>query len=85
MALRVRVIPPPPPGTLVLIATDGYSKSYPNDEDFRRIGPDYAALLAEGGLPMLAPHLRDFLEEVTTRGSGDDIALGLLHWPRDVQ
>ena len=49
MALRVRVIPPPPPGTLVLIATDGYSKSYPNDEEFRRIGPDYAALLAEGG------------------------------------
>ena len=33
-------------------------------------------VLAEGGLPMLAPHLRDFLEEVTTRGSGDDIALG---------
>lgn len=85
MALRVRVIPPPPPGTLVLVATDGYSKSYPNDEEFRRIGPDYATLLASGGLPALAPHLRDFLEEVTTRGSGDDIALGLLHWPRDKQ
>ena len=85
MALRVRVIPPPSPGTLVLIATDGYSKSYPNDEEFRRIGPDYAALLTDGGLPMLAPHLRDFLEEVTTRGSGDDIALGLLHWPRERQ
>lgn len=85
MALRVRVIPPPPPGTLVLIATDGYSKSYRSDEEFRRIGPDYVALLTEDGLPALAPHLRGFLEEITTRGSGDDIALGLLHWPRDGQ
>lgn len=85
MALRMRVVPPPPPGTLVLITTDGYSKSYRNDEEFRRIGPDYAALLAQGGLSALEPHLRGFLEEVTTNGSGDDIAMGLLHWPRDGQ
>ncbi len=80
-SLRVRVLPTPRQETLLLLSTDGYSKSYPTDADFRQIGPDYLDLIRKDGVSGLTPHLRGFLEKVTTQGSGDDIALALLHWP----
>ena len=80
-AFRVRVLPAPERETLLLLSTDGYGKSYPTDAAFKQIGPDYLHLVREHGISGLAPLLRDFLTEVTTQGSGDDIALALLHWP----
>ena len=80
-SFRVRVLPAPERESLLLLSTDGYGKSYPTDPAFRQIGPDYLALVREHGISGLAPLLRGFLEKVTTLGSGDDIALALLHWP----
>jgi hypothetical protein len=80
-ALRVRVLPAPREETLLLLSTDGYSKSYASDKVFHQIGPDYLDLVRTDGLHGLAPHLRGFLEQVTTKGSGDDIAVALLYWP----
>ena len=80
-ALRVRVLPAPERESLLLLSTDGYGKSYPTDAVFKQIGPDYLGLVREHGISGLAPRLRGILAEVTTRGSGDDIALALLHWP----
>lgn len=80
-AMHIRVLPTPQEETLLLLSTDGYSKSYASDAVFRKIGPDYLELVRSSGLQGLAPHLHGFLEEVTTRGSGDDIAIALLHWP----
>lgn len=80
-ALRVRVLPAPERESLLLLSTDGYGKSYPTDPAFRQIGPDYLALVREHGVSGLTPLLRGFLEKVTVQGSGDDIALALLHWP----
>lgn len=79
-ALRVLVLPPPADESLLLISTDGYSKSYATDAVFHQVGPDYLDLVRADGLSALQPHLRGFLEQVTTQGSGDDIALGLLYW-----
>lgn len=80
-ALRVRVLPAPSEEALLLLSTDGYSKSYTSDTVFHQIGPDYLDLVRKDGLHGLAPHLRGFLEQVTTQGSGDDIAIALLYWP----
>lgn len=80
-SVRVRALPPPEGEALLLLSTDGYSKSYATDATFRQIGPDYLDLVRDGGVPSLTPHLRGFLEQVTTQGSGDDIAFALLHWP----
>lgn len=80
-ALRVLALPPPAPGTLLLLATDGYAKSYASDVDFHKIGPDYRELIRSEGLDALRAHLPQFLTDVTAGGSGDDIALGLLYWP----
>ena len=80
-SFRLRILPTPKQETLLLLSTDGYSKSYPTDAAFRQIGPDYLKLIREDGVSRLTLHLRGFLEAVTNQGSGDDIALALLHWP----
>ena len=78
-SLRVRILPAPSQEALLLLSTDGYSKSYPTDAEFRQIGPDYLDLIRKDGVSGL--NLRRFLEQVTAQGSGDDIAIALLHWP----
>lgn len=80
-SFRVRALPAPEREALLLLSTDGYAKSYPTTPDFMQTGPDYLDLVREHGLFGLAPRLRGILEEVTVRGSGDDVALALLHWP----
>ena len=77
-SLRMRVLPAPSQETLLLLSTDGYSKSYPTDTAFRQIGPDYLDLIRKDGVSGL--NLRGFLEQVTARGAGDDIGLALLYW-----
>lgn len=78
-SLRVRALPAPSQETLLLLSTDGYSKSYATDAAFRQVGPDYLNLVRKDGVSGLP--LRSFLEQVSTQGSGDDIAIALLHWP----
>lgn len=80
-SLRVMAIPLPETETLLLISTDGYSKSYATDADFERIGPDYIEMVREDGLFVVAKALNGFLTKVTTGGSGDDIAFGMVHVP----
>lgn len=83
-SLRVMAMPLPETETLLLVSTDGYSKSYATDADFERIGPDYIEMVREDGLFVVAQSLNGFLTTVTTRGSGDDIAFGLVHVPADL-
>jgi len=79
--LRVLALPPPEGEALLLLSTDGYGKSYASDADFEKIGPDYLALVHAEGLRAVEAQLGEFLAEVTQRGSGDDIALGMMYWP----
>lgn len=80
-AMRVRALPAPEAGALLLLATDGYGNSYESDADFRRIGPDYLDLIRRDGIDAVAARLPRYLDGVTTRGSGDDVALAMLYWP----
>lgn len=79
--MRVAIQPPPDGERLLLVATDGYSKSYESDGVFERIGPDYLARVRAQGFDTVVEQLPAILEQVTTQGSGDDIALGLVHLP----
>ncbi|MDW8363120.1 MAG: PP2C family serine/threonine-protein phosphatase [Myxococcales bacterium] len=81
-ALRVRADPPPRGELLLLLSTDGYSKSYSTDEIFEAIGPDYLDLMRELGAEAVEKQLPEILEQVSRGGSGDDISLGMLYWPR---
>ena len=78
-ALRVLALPRPQRGTLLLLATDGYSKSY-EPEGFLQVGPDYLQLIEADGFASVAGVLPAFLSEITERGAGDDIAVALVFW-----
>ena len=80
-AMRTRALPAPEAGSLLLLATDGYSKSYESDADFRRIGADYLDRVRRDGIDAVAARLPRYLDNVTMRGSGDDVALAMLYWP----
>lgn len=77
MRTEVRHIFDDPPA-LIVVATDGYSNSFVDDEAFLKVGPDYLALIREQGLPGVVATLEASLAEVSRRGSGDDISVGLL-------
>jgi len=83
-AIRVRATPAPDGEALLLLSTDGYSKSYATDAVFELIGPDYLDMFREHGPVGVEQQLREILEAVSSGGSGDDIALGMLHWPPSV-
>jgi hypothetical protein len=81
---KVKVVPihedhPP----LLLISTDGYSKSFINNAEFRRIGADYLKMVRERGVEQLRTDLPGFLADATQRGSGDDITLGFIRCSED--
>lgn len=80
-SLRVLAMPVPAGEMLLLVSTDGYGKSYATDLDFERIGPDYLQMVREIGMSGVAENLEQFLTTVTTGGSGDDIAFGLVYLP----
>lgn len=81
MAIRLSIHPAPTSHALLILSTDGYSKSYATDQIFEMIGPDYLDMFDEYGAESLERKLREILEAVSQGGSGDDIALGMMHWP----
>jgi hypothetical protein len=64
--------------TLIILSTDGYANAFRSDGDFLQIGRDYLAMLNAEGYEGVEQQLKDILTEASTKGSGDDITLGLL-------
>jgi len=63
---------------LVLLATDGYANSYADDAAFLQVGSDLLRLIRSEGPRWVEDQLAGWLEEVTGRGSGDDITSAVL-------
>jgi serine/threonine protein phosphatase PrpC len=63
---------------LVLLSTDGYSKSYSEPAGFRQVGPDILRLIQAEGLDSVGAQVKGWLTQVSERGSGDDITLAVL-------
>lgn len=64
---------------LVFLSTDGYSNSFLNDEAFLRVGPDILEMIRSNGLEDVGGKLKEWLNEASRMGSGDDITLGLIY------
>lgn len=69
------------PPALILAATDGYANAYRDEAGFQQVARDYWELLRDEGEEAVRPHLKDWLNEASQQGSGDDITLGLLWRP----
>jgi len=58
---------------LILLSTDGYSNSFPNDNEFQKTALDYNNLYKEEGMSFIRKNISGWLKETTIHGSGDDL------------
>jgi serine/threonine protein phosphatase PrpC len=58
---------------LILLSTDGYSNSFPNDNEFQKTALDYNNLYKEEGLDFIRKNITGWLTDTTVHGSGDDL------------
>jgi hypothetical protein len=58
---------------LIQLATDGYSNSFPNDNEFQKTALDYNNLYKEEGLSFIRKNISGWLTDTTIHGSGDDL------------
>jgi serine/threonine protein phosphatase PrpC len=63
---------------LFLMSTDGYSNSFRDEESFLKVGKDLLEILRSDGIKSVRCGMRDWLNEASISGSGDDITLGLI-------
>lgn len=66
------------PPKAILLATDGLSNSYSNDQDFFSFVSDSYKLSKEKDVKYINDNLRDWLQEITNDASGDDISVGFI-------
>lgn len=64
--------------SLILAATDGYTESFRVDHEFVNVGSQYLEAARTEGVDAIDRWLERFLEEARTRGSEDDITVGLI-------
>ena len=65
--------------SLIMVSTDGYRNSYPEDASFEKVAQDLAQLLStDEGEQNVCANLNAWLLETTKMGSGDDITVGLI-------
>ncbi|QEH69646.1 protein phosphatase 2C domain-containing protein [Cellulosilyticum sp. WCF-2] len=64
---------------LFLMSTDGYANSFTSEKDFLRIGKDYLELLKHYDSTLLEEQLPVWLNEASSKGSGDDITLAVIY------
>jgi len=58
---------------LILLSTDGYSNSFPNDNEFQKTALDYNNLYKEEGMSFIRKNISGWLKDTTVHGSGDDL------------
>lgn len=58
---------------MYMLSSDGMANSYKNEDEFRKTCSDYYALLQEHGVKAVAGSLRQWLDETSELGCGDDI------------
>ncbi len=63
---------------LLMLSTDGLSKSFAHEADFVRLAGTWSGTLEAMGLDAVVEALPEWLSAASERGSGDDITLGFL-------
>ena len=58
---------------MYMLSSDGMANSYKNEEEFRKTCGDYYKLLCKHGTKAVSDSLRDWLNETSELGCGDDI------------
>ncbi len=67
------------PPALILAATDGYANSYRDEASFRQVARDLWEMLRDEGVEAVQSNLKNWLNEASQQGSGDDITVGIVY------
>jgi len=65
---------------LLLLCTDGYSKSFATQSDFLQAGRDWFRLLQEFEPEQIQQQMDGWLDETSDQGSGDDVTVAVVYW-----
>ncbi|MCD8336514.1 MAG: protein phosphatase 2C domain-containing protein [Lachnospiraceae bacterium] len=65
---------------LYLMSTDGFANSYPSTEAFEQTCKEYFEMIQEHGFETVAGNLKDWLNETSEQGCGDDITVVLAYF-----
>lgn len=76
--LRATVLTDPGAIDLLMLSTDGLSKSFANEADFVRLAGTWGEAIGALGLPGVVEALPEWLAAASRRGSGDDMTLGFV-------
>ena len=66
------------PPALILAATDGYANSFRDEAGFQQVAQDFWAMIRDEGLGPVQSNLKNWLNETSQQGSGDDMTVGIL-------
>ena len=66
-----------------MLSTDGFANSYKNEDEFKRTCSDYFIMLKEHGAEAVEANLKDWLNETSEMGCGDDITLLIAYFSDD--
>ncbi len=83
--VQIRLLPLEDAPAMVLLSTDGFFNSYQSEEDFLASGSDFLQMVRLKGLDQVSIELGGILEDLSRRGSGDDITLGLIKRAEEVE
>ena len=78
--MRWQLLPVSDEKPLLILCTDGYSKSFATQDDFLQSGRDWFRLLQEHGCKRIQKHMDDWLDETSSQGSGDDVSVAVAYW-----
>lgn len=67
---------------LFMLSTDGFSNSYRSQKEYFISCKDYFYLIKQHGFEAVVSNLKDWLNETSTLGSGDDITLALAYFSK---
>lgn len=63
---------------MILLSTDGYPNSFKDDTGFMKAARDIWETLRSEGSDYIQKHLKEWLNETSKGGSGDDITVGII-------
>jgi Protein phosphatase 2C len=72
------------PAPMIMLSTDGLTNSFQDDAGFFKFGTDVSDIIATEGLAEVKASLPGWLTEISARGSGDDISLGIICRPKSL-
>lgn len=80
--IKFQIVEDNPPA-LILACSDGYTNSFVSEEGFLNAGRDFLSIIDEFGIDYVQENLKEWLEDASVKGSGDDTTVAIIYKCRE--